>query len=384
MSENDYYKTLGISRDASPDEIKKAFRKLALKYHPDKNKGNKDSEIKFKKINEAYETLKDDQKRAAYDKYGNANFQNGRGTGTGSRTGSFHSGTEGFEDFADMFGDIFGDFTGRREGSPQAQRERKLRGSDLKYNVEISLEDSYKGLKRSIKFRTVGICGLCNGQGTKSKSGVINCNMCYGSGKMRYQQGFFMIEKPCATCAGLGIMIKDPCSKCSGQGRYETEKNLSVQIPAGIDNGAKIRVPKEGEAGIRGAEVGDLYIYITVKPHSFYQRDDENLHCSVPIKMVTAVLGGTIEVPTIDGNVAKVNITPGTQIGAKLRLQGKGMPIMKTSRYGDLYIHLNVELPVKISSKQRELLEEFDKINLSGTNPKTESFFTKIKNFVKS
>ena len=379
MPENDYYKTLGVNKDASSDEIKKAFRKLALKYHPDKNKDNKDVEIKFKKINEAYEVLKDDQKRAKYDRYGG--FQNG---GTTSGTGGFHANTGSFEDFADVFGDIFGDFTGRKTTSAREQREHKLRGSDLRYNIEINLEEAYKGLRRNIKFRVAGVCDICNGQGTKSKNGNVNCTMCHGSGKVRYQQGFFMIEKPCATCFGLGVVIKDPCNKCRGEGRYEREKSLSVQIPAGIDNGAKIRVAKEGEAGIRGAEAGDLYIYVAVKPHDFFQRDHENLHCSVPIRMVTAILGGVVDIPTIDGNIAKVNITAGTQIGAKLRLQGKGMPIMKTSRYGDLYIHLNVELPAKINAKQKELLEEFDKINLSGSNPKTESFFTKIKNFVKN
>lgn len=377
MTDNGYYKTLGVDKNASSDEIKKAFRKLALKYHPDKNKGNKEAEGKFKKINEAYEVLKDEQKRAAYDRYGSAGSQNG-----GAR-GGFHSSAGGFEDFADVFGDIFGDFAGRRASSPRQQRERELRGSDLRYNTEISLEDSYKGLKRNIKFRTASTCEICEGKGTKSKSGNINCTICHGSGKVRYQQGFFMIEKTCATCSGLGTVIKDPCGKCKGQGRYEKEKSLSVQIPAGIDSGSKIRIAREGEAGIRGAEAGDLYIYVSVKPHEFYQRERENLHCPVPIKMTTAILGDAIEIPTIDGNMAKVNIVPGTQVGAKLRLRGKGMPIMKTANYGDLYIHLNIELPIKITSKQKELLKEFDRINQSGTNPKTESFFTKIKNFVK-
>ncbi len=382
MANNDHYETLGVNKNASSDEIKKAFRKLALKHHPDKNKGDKESEKKFKKINEAYEVLKDDQKRVVYDRYGSTGFQNGGARGASGGTGDFHK-AEGFEDFADVFGDIFGDFTGRKTSSAKQQRDQELRGSDLRYNTEVNLEDSYRGLKRNIKFRAASICDVCDGKGTKTKSDSTSCNICHGSGKMRYQQGFFMVEKTCATCSGLGIVIKDPCSKCRGQGRYEREKSLSIQIPAGIDNGAKIRVVKEGEAGIRGAEAGDLYIYVSVRPHDFYQRDRENLHCSVPIKIVTAVLGGVAEIPIIDGNIAKVNIAPGTQIGIKLRLQGKGMPIMKTSKYGDLYIHINVELPVKITSKQRELLEEFDKMNKSGSNPKTESFFTKIRNFVK-
>ena len=377
MAEKDYYNILGVAKNASADEIKKAFRQLALKHHPDKNQGNKESENKFKELNEAYEILKDEQKRAAYDRYGSAGAQN-------MGAGGFHSqaGAAGFEDFADVFGDIFGDFMGRRSGSGSQQRAKESRGSDLRYNTEVTLEEAYRGVKRNIKFKAQSHCDVCDGSGAKSKSGSVNCATCHGYGKVRYQQGFFMIEKTCATCSGAGVTIKDPCSKCRGQGRYEQEKNLSVQIPVGIDDGAKIKVSREGEAGIRGAKAGDLYIYVSVKTHDFYQREDENLHCSVPIKMVTAILGGIIEIPTIDGNIAKINITPGTQSGAKLRLQGKGMPVMKTSRCGDLYVHINVELPVKVTSEQKELLEKFDQINQIGSNPKTESFFSKVKSFV--
>ncbi|WPX96195.1 molecular chaperone DnaJ [Candidatus Bandiella euplotis] len=377
MAEKDYYKTLGVNREASSDEIKKAFRKLALKHHPDKNQGNKESEKKFKEINEAYEVLKDEQKRAAYDRYGAEGAQNFNRAGGGG----FQGQAGGFEDFADVFGDIFGDFVGRRGGSSSAKRQNS-NGADIRYNTEISLEEAYTGVKCNVKFRVAGVCGECNASGTKSKNGTVDCSTCHGSGKVRYQQGFFMIEKTCVNCAGSGVTIKDPCVKCKGQGRYEQEKNLSVQIPAGISDGAKIRVAKEGEAGIRGGAAGDLYIYVSIMAHDFYQRENENLYCSVPIKMVTAILGGSIEIPTIDGNVAKVNITPGTQSGAKLRLQGKGMPIMQTSKYGDLYINIGVELPVKVTAKQRELLEEFDKIHQSGANPKTEGFFAKMKNFV--
>ncbi len=374
MAEKNYYKILGVNKDASADDIKKAFRKLALKHHPDKNQGNKESEKKFKEINEAYEILKDDQKRAAYDKYGSAGFQNSGG--------GFHSQAGGFEDFADVFGDIFGDFMGRGSSSPKQQRENQFRGSDLRYNTEITLENAYKGLNRNIKFRTAVKCDECDGKGTKAKTGITTCNTCHGSGKVRYQQGFFMIEKVCTSCSGSGVMIKDPCKTCKGEGRYEKEKNLSIHIPKGIDNGAKIRVSGEGEAGVRDAASGDLYIHISVKPHEFYQRDNANLHCSVPIKMTTAVLGGYIEIPTIDGNIAKINVPAGTQFGTKLRMQNKGMPIMNSSRNGDIYVNVNVELPIKVTSKQKELLEEFGKINQTGANPKSEGFFDKVKNFV--
>ncbi len=374
MAEKNYYKILGVNKDASADDIKKAFRKLALKHHPDKNQGNKESEKKFKEINEAYEILKDDQKRAAYDKYGSAGFQNSGG--------GFHSQAGGFEDFADVFGDIFGDFMGRGSSSPKQQRENQFRGSDLRYNTEITLENAYKGLNRNIKFRTAVKCDECDGKGTKAKTGTTTCNTCHGSGKVRYQQGFFMIEKVCTSCSGSGVMIKDPCKTCKGEGRYEKEKNLSIHIPKGIDNGAKIIVSGEGEAGVRDAASGDLYIHISVKPHEFYQRDNANLHCSVPIKMTTAVLGGYIEIPTIDGNIAKINVPAGTQFGTKLRMQNKGMPIMNSSRNGDIYVNVNVELPIKVTSKQKELLEEFGKINQTGANPKSEGFFDKVKNFV--
>ena len=373
MAEKNYYKILGVDKDASADEIKKAFRKLALKHHPDKNQGNKESEKKFKEINEAYEIFKDEQKRAAYDRYGSAGFQNSGG--------GFHSQTGGFEDFADVFGDIFGDFMGRGSSSKQ-QRKSQFKGADLRYNTEITLENAYKGLNRNIKFRTAIKCDECDGKGTKAKTGTINCNTCHGSGKVRYQQGFFMIEKTCTSCSGSGVVIKDPCKKCRGEGRYEQEKSLSVHIPKGIDHGAKIRVSGEGEAGVRGAESGDLYIHISIKPHDFYQRDNSNLYCSVPIKMTTAVLGGYVEIPTIDGNIAKINVPAGTQFGTKLRMQNKGMPIINSSRNGDIYVDVNIELPIKVTSKQKELLEEFDKINQTGANPKSEGFFTKVKNFV--
>jgi molecular chaperone DnaJ len=373
MENKDYYKTLGVAKDADAATIKKSFRKLAMQYHPDRNKGDKGSEKKFKEINEAYEILKDDQKRAAYDRYGTANFQN---------TGGFHGQAGGFDDISDVFGDIFGDFMGggRRSSRPEAQQN--LRGSDLKYNTSITLEEAYKGLKRKIKFTTLSACGDCNSKGSKSDKGNKPCSACRGSGKQRMQQGFFMIEKTCQTCAGMGTVISDPCNKCHGQGRVQKEKNLVVDIPAGVDDGARIRLSGEGEAGIRGAQSGDLYIGVGVKEHEFYQRERSNLYCEIPIKMVTAILGGEVEIPTLDGKIAKISIPAETQPGSKLRLKGKGMTAIRSVRHGDLYININVELPKKVSARQKELLQEFDKLNQTGANPETDSFFAKVKNFV--
>lgn len=376
MSEKNYYNILGVDKNAKASEIKKAFRRLALKYHPDRNQGNKTSEQKFKEINEAYEVLKDEQKRNAYDKYGSSAFQQ-------SENG-FNYKSSNFEDFSDVFENIFEDFMGkdREKSSTQQKSQRNFRGADLRYNTEIKLEEAYTGATKKIKFRTYLMCNDCDGNGTKIKNNTLKCNACNGSGKVRYQQGFFMIEKSCTNCSGYGIVIKDPCSKCNGEGRYQKEKSLLVKIPKGIINGAKIKIISEGEAGIRKAQQGDLYIYISIKSHEFYQIDGLNLHCSAPIKMTTAILGGCIEIPTIDGNVAKVNIPAGTQYGTKLRIRNKGMPKINSLEHGDIYVYINIELPVKISSKQKELLKNFDQINQFGTNPKTEGFFAKVKKFV--
>jgi len=376
MENKDYYKTLEIAKDADSAAVKKAFRKLAMQHHPDRNKGDKGSEKKFKEINEAYEVLKDDQKRAAYDKYGTANFQN---------TGGSHRHEGGFDDLSDVFGDIFGDFIGgggRRSSRSEAQQ--KLRGSDLKYSTVISLEEAYEGLKRKIKFSALFSCSPCNSKGSKSNAGNKQCYSCRGSGKQRMQQGLFMIEKTCQTCAGMGTIISDPCSQCRGHGRFQKETNLVVDIPAGIDDEARIKLQGKGEAGIRGAQSGDLYISISIKEHEFYQRERSNLYCEIPIKMVTAILGGDVEIPTLDGKVAKISIPPKTQSGSKLRLKGKGMPVVRSAYHGDLYININVELPNKVSIKQKELLQEFDKLNQMGANPETDSFFAKVKNFVTS
>lgn len=372
MNKKNFYEVLKVNKDASNHEIKKSFRKLALKYHPDKNQGNKESEKRFKEINEAYETLKDSKKRSHYDKYGNSDFQN--------FNNGFH--TEDINGFSDVFGDIFNDFMGTRS-SAKKKKDNKTRGADLRYNTEITLEEAYKGLKKYIKFFTAVKCETCNGIGTSDKKTNINCSACNGNGKVRYQQGFFMIEKICSHCSGSGIKIKFPCNMCRGKGRYKKEKNLFVYLPKGINNGAKIKITGEGEAGENGGEPGNLYVYVTIKNHEFYSRSDVDLNCSVPIKMTTAILGGMIEIPTIDGSIVKINIAEGTQFGTKLRIQNKGMPVLNSTRKGDMYVEIHVELPIKITEKQRQLLRLFEKYNQKGSTPKTESFFTKIRNFMK-
>jgi molecular chaperone DnaJ len=373
MDNKDYYRRLGIGQDADASVIKKAFRTKAMQYHPDRNRGDKTAEQKFKDINEAYEVLKDDSKKAAYDRYGTTNFQN---------AGAPHGGSGGFEDLSDVFGDIFGDFMGEGRRTRQSQEGHNLRGSDLKYGMSITLENAYLGLKKKIRLSTLSACTGCNSRGSRSGTGNQKCRSCNGIGKQRVQQGFFMIEKTCSNCLGMGATINDPCNKCSGQGRMKKEREILINIPAGIDTGSRLRLSGEGEAGVRGAQAGDLYIDIDVKEHDFYQRDRNDLHCEVPMKMVTAILGGEVKIPTLDGKVAKISIPPETQPGSKLRLRGKGMSAARSTRHGDLYVHVNVELPKKISTRQKELLQEFDGLNNSGSNPQTDSFFARVKNFV--
>ena len=372
MKNKDYYEILGVTKHASNIEIKKSFRKLALKYHPDKNQGNKKSEKRFKEINEAYETLKDNKKRTYYDQYGKSEFQN---------FNDFNN--NDFSGFTDVFGDIFSDFINKKNNSYTSNQPKKTKGIDLRYNTEITLENSYKGLKRYIKFFTSVKCNICNGIGTKEKNSNINCNVCNGNGKVRYQQGFFMIEKTCNTCSGTGIKIKNPCAKCEGKGIYKKEKNLFVYLPKGIEHGAKIKIAGEGEAGKNGGETGNLYIYVSIKKHEFYKRENINLHCSVPIKMTTAILGGILEIPTIDSSIVEIQIPAGTQFGTKLRIKNKGMPIIHSTKKGDMYVEIHVELPLKITDKQKKLLEQFDDCNQIGSTPKSENFFTKVKKFIK-
>lgn len=379
-TKEDYYKLLNVSKNASAEDLKKSYRKLAMQYHPDKNPGNKEAETKFKAIAEAYEVLSDPQKRAAYDSYGHAAFGGGAGGGRGGAGGFGGFGGQGFNPgaggFSDMFGDIFEDLMGggRRTSS------FNNKGSDLRYNLEISLEDAFKGKQTKIKFSCATACTTCNTTGSASKSEPEKCTTCGGRGTIRAQQGFFAVERTCHVCGGIGKKIKDPCTSCRGEGRVNKEKTLSVNIPAGVEDGNRIRLSGEGEAGIRGGQAGDLYIFVHLKKHSLYERDGADLHCRIPIKMTTAILGGSIEVPCIDGTTVKFTIPEGTQNNAKFRLKGKGMIRMNSKNQGDLYIHIAIETPVKLSDKQKELLKEFASLETSASNPESEGFFDKIKN----
>lgn len=381
MSKKDYYDLLGASKSASADDIKKAYRKLAMKYHPDRNQGNKDAESKFKEINEAYEVLKDDQKRAAYDRYGhNAFDQNGGGAPRGGGGFSSHQ-AEGFDDLSSMFGGIFNEFMGGAGGGQRRPDSNEInRGSDLRYNFTTSLEEAFSGGKHQIKFRTQVGCGTCKGSGSKSGK-VSKCGSCNGAGRVRMQQGFFMIERACGNCNGTGEAISDPCSKCHGQGVTNDQRVLNINIPAGVEEGTKIRLVGEGEAGKRGAKSGDLYVAISIRPHKLFTRDRETLYCSTPIKMTTAALGGTVEIPTLEGNKAKLAIPEGTQSGTQFRLKGKGMPIMKSGRVGDMIVTIKVETPVNLNKKQKDLLKEFDSECGDNCSPETQSYFAKAKKF---
>ena len=368
----DYYQLLGVAKSATPEELKKAYRKLAMKYHPDKNPGDKVAESKFKEISEAYEILSDPQKKSAYDRYGHQAFENGGGRGGGDPfRGQQHGG------FGDIFGDIFEDFMG---GGRSAQAEANQRGSDLRYNLSVTLDEAYNGKKTKIKFKTAINCDTCKSTGSRSKKSATNCSTCHGSGRVRAQQGFFAVERTCHTCNGTGQNISDPCGICHGQGRVVKEKTIVVNIPVGVEDGTKIRVAGEGEAGVRGVMAGDLYIFTTVTPHEFFTREGSNLHCKIPLKMTTAILGGVIEVPTIDGNIAKVTIPEGAQTGSKFRLRDKGMVRMNSRIRGDMYVHVTIETPVKLSKKQKEIIEQFNEVYTEESSPKTESFFKKVKN----
>ncbi len=371
----DYYTLLGVSKDAGQDEIKKAFRKKAMQYHPDRHKGDKEAETKFKEINEAYEVLKDEQKKAAYDRYGHDAFKNNGGRPSGGGHSGFSTGD--FNDFSDIFGNIFEDLMG---GARRPQYDN-TKGSDLRYNLNITLEEAYHGKQQNIKYHTGVECGDCHGKGSADKDSKMNCLNCGGTGRSRIQQGFFMVEKTCGACGGTGKVIKNPCRTCGGQGRVEKQKSINITIPKGVEDGMKIRMPNEGEAGVIGGKAGDLYIFIHVKKHNLYARDGNNLHCEVPIKMTTAALGGTIEIPGLDGNMVKVTVPPGTQNDAKLRLKNKGMPIMKRDAHGDLMIHVRVEVPTKLTKKQIELLEQFENESDNSNHPESEGFFKKMRNF---
>jgi len=371
----DYYEALGVARDADKDEIKRAYRKLAMKYHPDRNPDDKSAEAKFKEISEAYDVLKDEQKRAAYDRYGKAAFENG-----GAGPGGFGGGGGGFGGFSDIFEEMFGDFMsggGQRGGQGGA-----VRGNDLRYNMEISLEEAFSGTTEEISVSTWANCEECEGSGAAPGSKPELCPTCNGVGRVRAQQGFFTIERACPTCDGAGQAIKDPCTGCGGTGRTRKTRKLSVTIPAGVEDGTRIRLASEGEAGTRGAPSGDLYVFLNLKPHKLYQRDGANLKCRVPITMSTAALGGSIEVPTIEGKKSSVKIPAGTQSGQQFRLKGKGMTVLRSESRGDMYIEVAVETPRNLTKKQKELLEEFQSLSKGEkTHPESHGFFDRVKDF---
>ncbi|MEO0937496.1 MAG: molecular chaperone DnaJ [Pseudomonadota bacterium] len=378
MAKRDYYEVLGISKGAAADEIKKAYRQKAKELHPDRNADNPKAEAQFKEANEAYEVLKDADKKAAYDRYGHAAFEGGVGGGGGPRGGAGFGGGQGdFGSFSDVFDDLFGDIMGGQRGGGG---RRAARGSDLRYNLRVSLEDAFGGLQKTINVPTSVACTACNGTGAEGGSEPTTCPTCSGMGKVRAQQGFFTVERTCPTCGGLGQIIKDPCKVCGGAGRVERDRSLSVNIPAGVETGTRIRLAGEGEAGMRGGPAGDLYIFIEVADHQLFERDGTNLFCRVPVSMGTAALGGSIEVPTIDGGRGRVQIPAGSQSGRQMRLRGKGMPALRGGGPGDMFIELAVETPVNLTARQKELLQEFEELS-SENNPESSSFFSSVKSF---
>lgn len=373
MAKRDYYDVLGVAKGADAATIKKGYRQKAKELHPDRNSDNPNAEAQFKEANEAYEVLKDDNKKAAYDRYGHAAFENGMGGGGGQRgQGDFGSA------FSDVFDDLFGDFMGGQRGG--GRRGGAQRGNDLRYNLRIKLEDAFAGMQKTITVPTAVGCGSCNGTGAEDGSEPQNCPTCNGMGKVRAQQGFFTVERTCPTCSGMGQTIKDPCNTCHGNGRVEKEKSLSVNIPAGVETGTRIRLAGEGEAGMRGGPTGDLYIFIEVNDHALFERENNNLFCRVPVSIATAALGGEIEVPTIDGGRSRVKVPEGSQSGRQMRLRAKGMPALRGGPNGDMFIELAVETPVKLTSRQREILKEFDKLS-EDNNPQGSSFFKSVKSF---
>ncbi len=373
MAKQDYYETLGVAREATADQLKKAYRSLAMKFHPDRNPGDKTAEHKFKEISEAYDVLKDDQKRAAYDRFGHRAFENG-GAGAGHPGGfDFNAGGG----FADIFEEMFGEFMGGRRGQQARQR-----GGDLQYKMEITLEEAFAGKQATIRVGALAACETCAGSGAEKGSKPVVCPTCRGSGKLRHAQGFFTVETTCASCHGGGKVIDKPCRACSGQGRSRKEKTLNVTIPPGVEDGTRIRLSGEGEAGMRGSPPGDLYIFLSVQPHKLFQREGANIYCRVPITMVNAVLGGIVEVPTVDGSRARITVPAGTQTGQQFRLRHKGMSVLRSTERGDMFAQITVETPVKLTKRQQELLTEFDKAGRGQQHsPEAEGFFAKVKEF---
>jgi len=377
MAKRDYYDVLGVARGASAEELKKAYRQKAKELHPDRNSDNPNAEAQFKEINEAYDVLKDADRKAAYDRFGHAAFEGGGGGGRGAQ-GFGGAGNADFASaFSDVFEDLFGDFMGGRGGGG---RSRAQRGSDLRYNLRVSLEEAYQGVQKTINVPSSIACDTCRGTGAEGGAEPVTCPTCSGMGKVRAQQGFFTVERTCPTCNGMGQIVKNPCRSCTGSGRIERERSLSVNIPAGVETGTRIRLAGEGEAGLRGGPSGDLYIFIEVKDHPIFQRDGVHLYCRVPISITTAALGGEVEVPTIDGGRSRVKVPVGAQTGKQMRLRAKGMPALRGGGVGDMVLELAVETPVNLTARQRELLLEFEKLS-EENNPEGKSFFSKVKGF---
>jgi molecular chaperone DnaJ len=373
MAKRDYYDVLGVDRTASPDQLKSAYRKLAVKYHPDKNPGDKVAEDKFKEASEAYGVLSDKSKKQNYDNFGHAAFENG---------GSGQGGFGGFSgaDFSDIFEDFFGDFGG---GGRRSSRKNNNRGSDLRYDLSISLEEAYTGKKQNIQFSTSEKCNTCKGNGSKPGYNPDRCTYCGGNGRIRSNQGFFTVQQTCPQCAGSGEEINNPCNDCNGQGNKQSSKKISVTIPKGVDDGTRIRLAGKGEAGTRGGASGDLYLFVNVESHQVFKRSDVNLFFEFPISVADAALGTSIEIPTIDGGKAKIKIPEGTQSGKQFRLKGKGMPFMRRGDFGDLYVQIKTEVPINLNKEQKELLEKFRKIENERSNPSIKKFFQKAKSFWK-
>ena len=380
MAKGDYYKTLGVGRDAGADELKKSYRKLAMKYHPDKNPDDKAAEKQFKEISEAYDVLKDDQKRAAYDRFGHDAFEQAGAGGPGGPGGPGGFGGGFASGFADIFDEMFGDFGAQRQAGPGGPGGLGGKGADLRFNMEVTLEQAFSGNKKEIRIPTSVACAECKGTGSAAAAAPATCGTCQGHGRIRAQSGFFTVERTCPTCGGRGTVIKTPCSNCGGQGRVHHEKKLSVNIPQGVEDGTRIRLAGEGEAGLRGAPPGDLYIFLSLRPHRLFQRDGADIHCRVPISMTTAVLGGSVEVPTLEGKLVRVTIPAGTPTGHQFRLKNKGMTVLRSQARGDMFVQAMVETPVNLTDRQKELLREFDAAaGAEKHSPQAAGFFGKVK-----
>ncbi len=375
MAKADYYQTLGVAKNASPDELKKAYRGLAMQYHPDRNPGDATAEQKFKDVSEAYDVLRDEQKRAAYDRFGHDAFTQGGGGRGGFDFSGFGTG------FADIFDEVFGDLMGGGRGGGR----QNARGSDVRYDLELSLEEAFAGIKKQIKVTSSLVCDGCKGSGGKAGTAPVACPACGGRGVVRAQSGFFMVERACASCQGTGKVIKEPCETCHGHGRMRQQRTLEVAIPAGVEDGTRIRLAGEGEAGLRGAPAGDLYVFLSVKPHPLFQRDGANIFCRVPVGMADAALGLELTVPTVAGSKASVKLPPGTQTGQQFRLRGEGMSVLRSRERGDMYVEAFVETPQKLNKKQQELLRQFMAEGDHGkTNPEASGFMARVEEFWRS